>query len=137
LLTPQSLVFVAGLGGHYLKTWAKNKDTVWPRDLLHLHIQGLRVWSFHYNATIKGTSSLEKITDHARELLGKLKQERGDENDVTAKLRPVAFVGHSLGGMLIKKAIQIARTDPDYSAIWYATRGAVSQINPLNVSVNS
>ncbi|KAK4450533.1 hypothetical protein QBC34DRAFT_461102, partial [Podospora aff. communis PSN243] len=118
------LIFVAGLNGHYLETWQKG-DTVWPRDLLHRHIPSVRIWSFHYNATLGGTSNMGKIIDHARELLGKVKQERPDENDITAQMRPIVYIGHSLGGMLIKKAILISRSDPEFSALWHATRGAM------------
>ncbi|KAK4222936.1 hypothetical protein QBC38DRAFT_518079 [Podospora fimiseda] len=121
------LIFVAGLGGHYQKTWQADDGTIWPRDLLQLEryeLQNLRVWSFHYNSTLRGSSSQRKIGDHARELLAEMmmKIRRGSwilepqqERANAVQLKPIIFVGHSLGGMLIKKTMLIAQTDPNYN----------------------
>lgn len=89
------------------------------------------MWSFHYNATLRGTSNLGKIKDHAGELLAMLQDKRREETDVSAKLRPIVFVGHSLGGMLIKQTILLAWMNPAYSPIWNAIRGVVSLIPRL------
>jgi hypothetical protein len=98
---------VAGLGGHYIKTWEAIDGTVWPRDFLPKHAEELpeplklRIRSFHYNTTIKGTTSTVGLRDHASDLVRKLYNDR--EDDVTAAIRPIIFIGHSLGGMLIKR----------------------------------
>ncbi|KAK4461466.1 hypothetical protein QBC42DRAFT_203502, partial [Cladorrhinum samala] len=134
-----NLVFVAGLGGHYRDTWRGVDGTIWPQDLLHSEehgVQGIRVWSFEYNTTLRGSSHVSKIYDHARELVALMMIKivgrswvgppRPDENNgVTVQLKPIVFVGHSLGGMLIKKAMLIAETEDDYKILWQATRGAM------------
>ncbi|KAK3990806.1 hypothetical protein QBC44DRAFT_238553, partial [Cladorrhinum sp. PSN332] len=125
---------VAGLGGHHRKTWESEVDgTVWPRDLLHYHIGPdveIRVLSFHYNTTLRGTTSKAGIREHASDLLARLYDER--EDDQYANLRPLLFVGHSLGGMIIKRAITAARQDRKYLSIWEATRGIMFFATPHN-----
>lgn len=96
-----SIVLVAGLGGDYIKTWEANDNTLWPKHLLPKDIPGIRVLSFQYNTTLRGTTSKAKIVDHANHLLNELDLDR---IGMSAELRPIIFVGHSLGGILIKKA---------------------------------
>jgi pimeloyl-ACP methyl ester carboxylesterase len=110
LLTPgESIVLVAGLGGHYKTTWEASDRTMWPVHLLPRDIAGIRVLSFHYNTTLRGTTSSVKIRDHALELLDRLDLDRIGGRDELASLRPIIFVGHSLGGMLIKQVIGAGR----------------------------
>jgi hypothetical protein len=104
LIMRESIVLVAGLGGHYLGTWEASDRTVWPKDLLPQYISNIRVLSFQYNTTLRGTTSKAKIHDHALELLNQLDLDRLEGSDESAAVRPIIFVGHSLGGMLIKKA---------------------------------
>jgi hypothetical protein len=96
-----SIVFVPGLGGHYIGTWEADDGTVWPRDLLPALVPGLRILSFQYNTSLNGTTSQGGIRDHANDLLIWLFNDR--EDDETASMRPLVFVGHSLGGMVIKR----------------------------------
>ena len=111
----------------------------------------LRIKSFHYNTTIRGTTSTAGLKEHASDLIRKLYNDR--EDDMSATLRPIIFVGHSLGGMLIKrvsrsipnipiwthpplltviKALRIAVGNGDeaveyrYRSLWQASRGIVS-----------
>ncbi|KAI1173093.1 hypothetical protein F4777DRAFT_467614 [Nemania sp. FL0916] len=104
------IVLVHGLMGGYIKTWQAEDNTVWPRDLLPpaLHERaglGIRVLSFEYGGSIMGTSSQAGIDDTAQSLLQCLYNKREDQRD---KSRPIIFVGHSLGGVIIKRAIRIA-----------------------------
>lgn len=101
LTTAPSIILVAGLGGDYVKSWTADDNTLWPRDLLPKDIPNVRVLSFQYNTTIQGTTSKGKISDHALQLLNALHLDR--QTDMEAITRPIIFVGHSLGGMLIKK----------------------------------
>ncbi|KAK4199524.1 hypothetical protein QBC40DRAFT_153488, partial [Triangularia verruculosa] len=128
------IIMVAGLGGHYLGTWEADVDgTVWPRDLLREHIDDkieMRVFSFHYNTTLRGTTSKAGIRDHAHDLLSKLYDQR--EDDQYVKLRYLVFVGHSLGGMIIKRAITAARDNRKYRSIWEASIGVMFFATPHN-----
>lgn len=100
-----SIVLVPGLGGDYLGTWKADDEpgTVWPRDLLPLphYLPDVRVVSFKYNTSLNGTTSQAGIRDHANDLLVWLSNDR--EDDEAASLRPLVFVGHSLGGIIIKR----------------------------------
>lgn len=120
------IVLVAGLGGHHVQTWESEDGTVWPRDLLQQTLPNveIRVLSFRYNTSLHGTTSKSGIRDHASDLLAKLHDER--EDDMYAKTRRLVFVGHSLGGMIIKRAITAASLDTKYRSIWEASIGIVS-----------
>ena len=56
--------------------------------------------SFNYITTVRGTTSRAGLRDHSRDLVDCLYRDR--EDDPGAALRPLIFVGHSLGGMIIK-----------------------------------
>ncbi|KAK0703666.1 hypothetical protein B0T26DRAFT_807175 [Lasiosphaeria miniovina] len=118
------IVLVAGLGGHHSRTWEGADLTLWPRDLLPPKIsKRIRIRSFRYNTTLQGTVSEAGIGDHAKELLDELSSDR--EDDEAAALRPLIFVGHSLGGMIIKKALFLAhkKTQTRFRPLWDASRG--------------
>ncbi|KAK0702413.1 hypothetical protein B0H67DRAFT_595627 [Lasiosphaeris hirsuta] len=129
------IVLVAGLGGDYVQTWKADDGTLWPRDLLPKKIPNVRVFSFQYNTTIKGTTSKGKIADHATQLLSALHIDR--ETDSTAEARPIIFVGHSLGGILIKTAIARANENPKYLGLRDATRGVMFFATPHHGMSNS
>ncbi|KAH6636027.1 hypothetical protein F5144DRAFT_628115 [Chaetomium tenue] len=121
------IILVPGLGGDYIGTWqADDKPgTVWPRDLLPLpnHLPDVRVVSFKYNTSLNGTTSQAGIRDHANDLLVWLSNDR--EDDETASLRPLVFVGHSLGGVIIKRALTIMAHNIKYQDLWDASRGVM------------
>ncbi|RYP74217.1 hypothetical protein DL771_003150 [Monosporascus sp. 5C6A] len=122
------IVLVAGLGGHPLKTWQADDEnqTLWPRDLLPKYVSNIRVLSFNYNTTLKGSASEAGIRQHAEDLLATLLDKREDDGD-DAKLRPIVFVGHSLGGLIIKHALYLAqkKLGGRYKWLWEASRGVM------------
>jgi hypothetical protein len=100
-----SIVLVPGLGGHVEKTWQSREDkTLWPRDLLPSQIPDARVLGFSYNTTLKGSTGNSGIRDHASGLHMRLFEDRYNDVD---KSRPLVFVGHSLGGLIIKQVRRI------------------------------
>jgi hypothetical protein len=109
-----SVVLVAGLGGDPVGTWRADDEqkTLWPTSLLPLCIGDIhvRIWTFRYSSTLRGSASAASIRDHANVLLGHLNNQR--EEDDEAKLRPIVFVGHSLGGILIKQVGDQLPTQP-------------------------
>ena len=67
-----------------------------------------RIMAFGYDADIArlgSAASLNNISDHARTLLSRLQDKRRKMH------HPIFFVGHSLGGLLIKK-VGSAETTP-------------------------
>lgn len=76
----------------------------WPAELLSRDFPNIRVLSYGYDSNIshfcKGAVNQMTISQHARTLLSGLTDERRDCSD-----RPIIFVAHSLGGLLVKDAI--------------------------------
>ena len=127
------LVFVHGLQGHPRKTWQssltpqqhtsghnpfkrwrdqrRDKEgagVFWPADLIPQDFPELRVLTYGYDSKITGyyasSKSKNGIFDHGNSLLNALSRER-------TKLanRPIIFVAHSLGGLVVKQALVEAR----------------------------
>ncbi|KAK3941281.1 protein SERAC1 [Diplogelasinospora grovesii] len=127
---------VHGLDGHPIRSWQADdaNRTVWPRDLLPTYLPKVRVLSFGYNATIRGSTSRAKIRDHARSLLQWLIDKREDDN---AKMRPLVFVGHSLGGVIIKQPERFESIDASTSGImFFATPHYALDANDLEELVS-
>ena len=56
--------------------------------------------SFGYNSETVFTQSVEDITDTATSLLERLNIKR---QDAAERTRPIIFISHSLGGIIVKK----------------------------------
>ncbi|KAK4861847.1 hypothetical protein LT330_003882 [Penicillium expansum] len=124
------IVFVHGLNpsgrnDHPIQTWTHSNGKFWPRDFLAEDIPYARVFVYGYNSNITHpqTMSTASIKDHANTLLNLLDMERGPQmGSIPPK---VIFVGHSLGGLVIKQALLNAKEDPKYTSIRSATSGLV------------
>ncbi|KAJ9610041.1 hypothetical protein H2200_006371 [Cladophialophora chaetospira] len=96
------VVFVHGLGGDSHATWTKD-DKLWPRDFLSQRIPHARIMTWGYdNDPIHffKRQGHQSILSHSHDLLADVQLEREREDE---KQRPVIFVGHSLGGLVIKQ----------------------------------
>ncbi|KAK4228035.1 hypothetical protein QBC38DRAFT_454589 [Podospora fimiseda] len=122
------IVAVHGLGGSALKTWSSKpfglygKSTLWLRDLLPAKIPNVRVMSLQYDSSVFGRSA-QAIRDNARKLLQLLYNQREDNRD--AQKRPIVFIGHSLGGLLIKQALKLANQNTKFRDISTSTKGII------------
>ncbi|KAM7200864.1 hypothetical protein V8F20_005106 [Naviculisporaceae sp. PSN 640] len=95
------IVLVHGLNGQRMRTWTLD-NCCWPRDLLPQTLPGTRIMTFGYDsAVVRSTgTSANSIELHAGSLLSDLSAHRKDDPQ-----RPIIFIGHSLGGILIKDAL--------------------------------
>ncbi|KAJ5360988.1 Tetratricopeptide-like helical, partial [Penicillium brevicompactum] len=126
-------VFVHGLNpsgrnDHPFQTWTHSNGNFWPRDLLGQDFQYSRIFVYGYNSNITNpqTMSTASIKDHANTLLNLLDMER---SPTMGSMPPkLIFVGHSLGGLVIKQALLNAKEDPKYSSIRNATSGLLGKI---------
>lgn len=101
------VVFVHGLGGHPKKTWHPAEKTDHDSWLYWLgeDLTDLGIWTFGYKAEFsdwKG-KAMPRF-DQARNLFNSLQDEQLGED------KPLIFVTHSLGGLLVKQVLNLADT---------------------------
>ena len=77
-----------------------------------------RVLLFGYNSSVAFETSIAGVREQAASLLNRLALKR--EN---ADSRPIIFVAHSLGGIIVKRALIEARLDRTYQSIHDSTYG--------------
>ena len=127
------IVFVHGLNGHPHHTWATHKPEIfWPCDLLPsaLEDQHVRILTYGYDANVAAFTdgaSKDKIHNHAEHLASRLTANRavcspprskknrkgwvkqgGANGRIQLKKateRPIVFVCHSLGGLVVKRCL--------------------------------
>jgi hypothetical protein len=106
------VVFVHGLSVGGLVPWTQSKCLSLPEDLCpeELKITKSRILAFGYNSNVFGfgkdfETTPEIIGQHAQRLLDLLEQERRTPE---VRKRPIIFMGHSLGGIVVQTALRIS-----------------------------
>ncbi|KAI0544447.1 hypothetical protein F4679DRAFT_37323 [Xylaria curta] len=110
------LFFVHGLNGGSRSTWSKASDgTFWPQDWLSCDdgFHDVRIHTFGYSSGLNRESVLN-IHDFASNLLACIHHSPAVASSPSG---PILFVGHSMGGLVIKKAYILARQLPEYSIL--------------------
>lgn len=81
----------------------------WPRDLLPDVVPRARVLTFGYDTNIRhiwnGSISENRLGDHATDFLAALEDSRRHDTR-----RPLIFVAHSLGGLLVKDTLRLSKS---------------------------
>ncbi|KAF8541724.1 hypothetical protein BDD12DRAFT_790429 [Trichophaea hybrida] len=122
------IVFVHGLNpagreDHSTHTWTHANGTFWPEQLLPKSIPSARILLFSYNSNVFFGVSNATIRHHADSLLDRLHGKRMEDME---KNRPILFVCHSLGGLLVKQALVNAKANDElYDTLRKATFGLV------------
>ncbi|KAG1688469.1 hypothetical protein DVH05_003671 [Phytophthora capsici] len=135
------VVFVHGLRGHPFGTWRtdmSNKldgnNDVWPDVLLANDLQrnnvSARLVTLGYEAGMVSWSSpwpSLTLQERARVMLSALYAANigRDRHRPGTPARPVVFITHSMGGLLIKKMLLIEREHRDQSGLADSTSGVV------------
>ncbi|KAI1482378.1 TPR-like protein [Daldinia eschscholtzii] len=102
---------------HAQDTW-KAGNSLWLTDFLPGKLEKpARIMLFSYNSSPAISASALKLDDHAKNLLQCLEVERQE-----APERPLIFICHSLGGLVVKEALIEANQDIIYRPILEATR---------------
>ena len=127
-ITPKivDVIAVHGLQGDAIKTWEHTNGKMWLRDFLSPELPFARIMTFGYDSTVLLSKSVADIEDKALELLNQLSLERTSLEPADSNGRPIVFIGHSLGGILVKKSIILAheRSDePAYKDVLGNTKG--------------
>ena len=128
------LVFVHGLNGEPDRTWtSKTNNCLWPRDLLPSAVEEekVRILTFGYDADVTQTLgegvTKDKIHNHAENLVASLVANRSLRH---AKERPIIFVAHSLGGLVVKRALIVSSENTGVKtahlrSVWVSTYGVL------------
>nr|XP_046230097.1 protein SERAC1 isoform X2 [Scatophagus argus] len=133
------VLFIHGILGAAFKTW-RQKDRImlaeekeaqstddytecWPKSWLAADCPNLRVLSVEYDSHLSDWMSKcpaenqrKSLAYRSQELLMKLKLAGVGE-------RPVVWVAHSMGGLLVKKMLLDASEDPDMQGLIKNTKG--------------
>ncbi|KAK6533117.1 Serine active site containing protein 1 [Arthrobotrys megalospora] len=104
------IIFVHGLAGNPQSSWTHDKTgTFWPKDLLPSLTKTARIMTYGYNSNVIANTSGLRIREHADRFLDDIVDIRRACPD-----RPIIFVVHSLGGILVKQTIVVAAAKPRY-----------------------
>ncbi|KAI6080112.1 P-loop containing nucleoside triphosphate hydrolase protein, partial [Hypoxylon rubiginosum] len=98
------IVAIHGLNGHREKTWTADNGVHWLRDLLPDDLPNVRIltWGYDANTHASDRVSCQYLYDHALDLVADLTRKRTLTNSTE---RPIIFVAHSLGGIVVKSAL--------------------------------
>jgi hypothetical protein len=124
------IITIHGLTGHFLKTWTTVDGVCWPRDLLPKmtpRIGPTRIMTFGYAAGRHGTKLDLDIEDAAWKLVHEIERVRSTKE---LQNRPLIFIVHSLGGLVLKKALIISNNMLSLRHILWATEGIIFLATP-------
>ncbi|KAM0322458.1 hypothetical protein ACHAQA_009527 [Verticillium albo-atrum] len=129
------IILLHGLNGQPARTWkAKESDFYWPIDLLPDTLgpdAHANILVYGYNADVtsaKGSSPSENyMYEHAETLVASLTSYRSREGTST---RPIIWVVHSLGGILLKRALNYSNDLKDknhepHRSVFVSTYGII------------
>ncbi|CAH0028864.1 unnamed protein product [Clonostachys rhizophaga] len=104
-------IAISGLASYPFGSWqlhGDDKSFMWIRDELPRSVPGIRTITYGYKSELLDSESFQTISDIALGLIHQLKT--GGWNLNSSK--PIVFLAHSLGGLVLKDAIvQIARVE--------------------------
>lgn len=94
-------------------------NKIWLKDFLPTRMPHSRILIFAYNSNIAFATSTAGLREAAESLLLRLSAERrGDASE-----RSLIFIAHSLGGLVVKRALVTAKLDKTYGSISRNTHG--------------
>ncbi|ESZ93142.1 hypothetical protein SBOR_6469 [Sclerotinia borealis F-4128] len=124
------VVALHGIKGDAYNTWTEKKgenENMWLRDQLPNELPGARIFSFGYDANVLFSRGTGDIEDFATNLLEDLVRERNNEEN---RKRRIIFICHSMGGIVIKKALIKAFSSTLYKNIFKSTSAILFLATP-------
>ncbi|KAL8283013.1 hypothetical protein RB600_006154 [Gaeumannomyces tritici] len=104
------------------------EEVYWPAELAPQTIPDSRIFTYGYDTNIRywsrGLISGKTVYDHAWDMLCRVEEHRRGTGEAS---RPLLFIAHSLGGIIVKEALrkshQCSTTKPHLHGIIQATKG--------------
>ncbi|KAI1409717.1 hypothetical protein F5Y13DRAFT_169327 [Hypoxylon sp. FL1857] len=109
---------------HAEATWTTG-GKLWLRDFLPKRVPDARIMIFGYNANVAFQTAAAGVREQAENLLNLLEEARTMDPN-----RPCIFICHSLGGLIVKRALVHANTDRTYGMILKCTFGIAFLATP-------
>ncbi|KAI5838332.1 hypothetical protein DFP73DRAFT_485975, partial [Morchella snyderi] len=93
------VIAVTGLGGHAFGSWrSRNGGAMWLRDFLHKEYPQTRIMTYGYDSRLRNPNHLT-MKEHRIGLIECISNARRN-----CPKRPIIFIAHSLGAMLVIQA---------------------------------
>ena len=129
-MTGDSIVAIHGLSGHREATWTYQgqgleNPVLWLRDLLPLDVPTARIMTFGYDSQVTSARYLTQriLYSRSQNLLEALDAVRKDPE---ARQRPIIFLAHSLGGIVLKSALIFSSMDNSrFRELYLSTAGVL------------
>ncbi|KAJ2988150.1 hypothetical protein NUW58_g4128 [Xylaria curta] len=121
-----SCIAISGLASHPFGSWQprdSDKTFMWIRDALPKDIHGIRAVIYGYETKLAESQSFERIGDIANKLITFLTTYGWG----LRSSKPVVFLAHSLGGLILRDALrQLANSSSEeYKTLTKILRGAL------------
>ncbi|KIW67282.1 hypothetical protein PV04_06547 [Phialophora macrospora] len=111
---------------HAEATWTAGNGKMWLSDFLPKRLPDARILLFGYNSNVAVETSSAGVDEQAVNLLDRLTARR----KLVSPRRRIIFIAHSLGGIVVKRALVEAKLDDKYASIRKATFGLVFFATP-------
>lgn len=123
-----SIIAIHGFSGHRKASWIYRDKitgipTLWLGDLLPESVPTARIMTYGYDSKVTNARYLTQRTLYSRSqtLLAALEEARRSPE---ARQRPLIFIAHSLGGILLKSALIFASRDKSpFKDLYLSTAG--------------
>lgn len=107
LYTPEGhidvdIIAITGLAGHAFGSWSTANQRMWLRDFLPRDLPQARVLLYGYDSHIVNSQSRSILADFSSNFIAKFNAMRSQSH---SEDRPVIFIGHSLGCLMIKEVL--------------------------------
>ncbi|KAK8191127.1 uncharacterized protein BKA78DRAFT_352549 [Phyllosticta capitalensis] len=100
------VIALPGLGGHPFWSFkARENDFMWLRDGLRESLPAARVFTYGYDTRLQRSNSFQSLQDLGLRFGHALVSQIRAGRRASQAMRPIVFIGQSLGGLVVKEAL--------------------------------